>query len=40
MRKFYEETMQGILKATAIDIDKGEIRLSEKENMPAQIIYC
>ena len=33
MSKFFEETMQGLLEAVAID--KGEIPLVEKENMPA-----
>lgn len=33
MSKFFEETMQGLLEAVAID--KGEIPLSEKEDMPA-----
>lgn len=33
MSKFFEETMQGLLEAVAIE--KGEIPLVEKENMPA-----
>ncbi len=33
MSKFFEETMQGLLEAVAID--KGEIPLVEKENMLA-----
>ena len=33
MSIFFEETMQGLLEAVAID--KGEIPLVEKENMPA-----
>lgn len=33
MSKFFEETMQGLLEAVAID--KGEIPLIEKEDMPA-----
>ena len=33
MSKFFEETMQGLLEAVAID--KGEIPLIEKKNMPA-----
>ena len=33
MSKFFEETMQGLLVAVAID--KGEIPLIEKEDMPA-----
>ena len=33
MSKFFEETMQGLLEAVAID--KGEIPLREKEDMPA-----
>lgn len=34
MSKFFDETMQGLLEAVAID--KGEIPLVEKEDMPAQ----
>lgn len=33
MNKFFEETMQGLLEAVAIE--KGEIPLMEKVNMPA-----
>ena len=33
MSKFFDETMQGLLEAVAID--KGEIPLIEKESMPA-----
>lgn len=33
MSKFFEETMQGLLEAVAIE--KGEIALEKKENMPA-----
>lgn len=33
MSKFFEETMQGLLEAVAID--KGEIPLVKKEDMPA-----
>lgn len=33
MSKFFEETMQGLLEAVAIE--KGEIPVEEKENMPA-----
>ena len=33
MSKFFDETMQGLLEAVAID--KGEIPLVEKKNMPA-----
>lgn len=33
MSQFFEETMQGLLEAVAID--KGEIPLIKKENMPA-----
>lgn len=33
MSKFFEETMQGLLEAVAIE--KGEMPLVEKENMPA-----
>lgn len=34
MSKFFDETMQGLLEAVAIE--KGEIPLVEKENMPAK----
>ena len=33
MSQFFDETMQGLLEAVAID--KGEITLSEKNSMPA-----
>ena len=33
MSKFFDETMQGLLEAVAIE--KGEISLVQKENMPA-----
>ena len=33
MSQFFEETMQGLLEAVAIE--KGEIPLAKKENMPA-----
>ena len=33
MGRFFEETMQGLLEAVAVD--KGEIPLIEKEDMPA-----
>lgn len=33
MSQFFDETMQGLLEAVAID--KGEIPLSEKNSMPA-----
>jgi len=33
MSKFFEDTMQGLLEAVAID--KGEIPLVEKNDMPA-----
>lgn len=33
MSKFFEKTMQGLLEAVAIE--KGEIALEKKENMPA-----
>ena len=33
MSKFFEETMQGLLEAVAIE--KGEISLEKKDNMPA-----
>lgn len=33
MSKFFDETMQGLLEAIAIE--KGEIPLVQKENMPA-----
>ena len=33
MSKFFDETMQGLLEA--IEIEKGEVPLIKKENMPA-----
>lgn len=33
MSKFFDETMQGLLEAVAIE--KGEISLEKKDNMPA-----
>lgn len=33
MSRFFDDTMQGLLEAVAID--KGEIPLVEKEDMPA-----
>lgn len=33
MSKFFDDTMQGLLEA--IEIDKGNISLVQKENMPA-----
>lgn len=33
MSRFFDETMQGLLEAVAID--KGEVPLVEKKNMPA-----
>lgn len=33
MSKFFDETMQGLLEAVAIE--KGEVPIEEKENMPA-----
>ena len=33
MSKFFDETMQGLLEAVAIE--KGEVSLVQKENMPA-----
>ena len=33
MSKFFDETMQGLLEAVAIE--KGEISLVQKENMPS-----
>lgn len=33
MSKFFDETMQGLLEAVAIE--KGEVALEEKEDMPA-----
>ena len=38
MSKFFEETMQGLLETVAIE--KGEIPLVEKENMPARIFVA
>ena len=37
MSKFFEDTMQGLLEAIAIE--KGNIPLTEKENMPAPTFY-
>lgn len=34
MSKFFDDTMQGLLEAVAVD--KGEIPLVEKKNMPAR----
>ena len=33
MSRFFEETMQGLLEA--IEMEKGEIPLVERKNMPA-----
>ena len=33
MSTFFEDTMQGLLEA--VDMEKGNIPLEEKENMPA-----
>lgn len=33
MSKFYDETMQGLLEA--VEIEKGEVSLEKRENMPA-----
>ena len=34
---FFDETMQGLLEAA--EIAKGNITLTERENMPAQTFY-
>ncbi len=33
MSKFFDETMQGLLEAVAVD--QGKVKLGKKENMPA-----
>ena len=38
MSKFFDDTMQGLLEAVAID--KGEIPLVEKEDMPAPTLIA
>lgn len=37
MSNFFEETMQGLLEAA--EIAKGNITLTERENMPAPTFY-
>lgn len=37
MSKFFDETMQGLLEA--IEIEKGNIPLAEREGMPAKTYY-
>ena len=37
MSKFFEDTMQGLLEA--VEIEKGNVTLTEKENMPAPTFY-
>ena len=37
MSKFYEDTMQGLLEA--IEIDKGDVSLTERKGMPALTYY-
>ena len=37
MSKFFDETMQGLLEAA--EIAKGDITLTERENMPAPTFY-
>lgn len=37
MSNFFEETMQGLLEAA--EIAKGDITLTEKEDMPAPTFY-
>ena len=37
MSNFFEETMQGLLEAA--EIAKGDITLTERENMPALTFY-
>lgn len=38
MSKFFDETMQGLLEAVAIE--KGEMALEKKENMPAPTLIA
>jgi hypothetical protein len=38
MSKFVDETMQGLEEAVAIE--KGEIQLIEKEDMPGKTFVC
>ena len=38
MSKFFDETMQGLLEAVAIE--KGKIPLTEKKGMPAPTFYA
>ena len=37
MSKFFDDTMQGLLQA--IEIEKGNIPLTERSGMPAQTFY-
>lgn len=37
MSNFFDETMQGLLEAA--EIAKGDITLTERENMPAPTFY-
>ena len=37
MSKFFEDTMQGLLEA--LEIEKGNIALTEKPNMPGKTFY-
>ena len=38
MSKFVDETMQGLVEAVAIE--KGEMQLIEKEDMPGKTFVC
>lgn len=37
MSKFFDDTMQGLLEA--IEIEKGNVPIKERENMPAKTFY-
>lgn len=37
MSKFFKDTMQGLLEA--VKIEKGNLPLTERENMPAPTFY-
>lgn len=37
MRKFFDDTMQGLLEG--IEIEKGNIPLTERKGMPAPTLY-
>lgn len=38
MSKFFDDTMQGLLEA--VEMEKGNIDLSKRENMPAPTFYA